>query len=177
MQKYTIIQGKIAKNEKNEHALWALAITATTTILGFCISTKNPGFCMLIAIILTSIMACMAILKRKIISDTSYIIVFLEPYLENVKYETRKFMLPSKFPTIFILSFVKYVPLVIFAFVFGILFCNYQTDSFNIIVTSVLMLAAYVICIYIMCLETNKKEWIKKWEKIKEKEDKVCGKH
>lgn len=172
--KKEIIEYSIANN-----SLWVLSITTIIDFLTTIASNniKDPNLCFFQLFIIVIFMSGIAVFKLNIIKRKSYIIAISEPNLKKTKFETRNFMLSSKIPVSVILSFIKYVPLAVFAFAFGILFCNYQTDLFNIIVTSVLMLAAYVICIYIMCLETNKKEWIKKWEKIKEKEDKVCGKH
>lgn len=164
MQEYLMLQGKIDKYKNLDHTLWALAITTIATILGFFISIKEPNLCFLPLLIITAIIASMVVVKQNIVKTESYIIVFLEPCLEGVKFETRNFLLPSKITTTS--SIISYVVLTLFAFGFGGIYCYYQSNLNYAISAAAVMCIAFLLCVYISWLEAGKKEWIKKWKKL-----------
>ena len=163
MQEYLMLQGKVDKYKNYDHTLWALAITATATILGFCITTRKTDLFILPLLMITSIMASMAVIKQNIIKIESYLIVLLEPKLEGVKFETRNFMLREKITIIF--SIIKYIFLLLVVVGFGGVYCYNQSNLNYVISAAAVMFIAFLLCFYISWLEAGKKEWIEKWKK------------
>lgn len=185
MEEYKMLREEIMFNLNKLH--WYISIVSTVSIALFAYIIKNPNDIILLSLFL----ATLVILEGRIHSVTesnirisTYMEVFLEPNLENIKWETYSHYKINKKNSHLIplvknhsINFITEINTVclligIIAFVFNVIII-YRSLNTNNIIFSILNLLFIIILGYMAVINGRgylyRDDYIKHWEQLKEK--------
>lgn len=177
-----ITEYKILRDEINQkidlvNSLTTFTLTTVVAILTFALMRKNPLLYLLPFCIIIPMYMRISYYRSAMVKISAYMIIFLEDEIEDINWETRNtylmdnierkdgsIVLSARYYENFVLSIICYI-LYIYNYISG-KEINI-TSIIYILAPSLLVIWIWHIVRHINDIESEKKEWIKEWEKVK----------
>lgn len=187
ISEYTSIKEEIQNKIELHNNLITFTITTTVALLAFAFSKENPFLFLVPFCILIPMSSRIAYYRLAFSKLSAYLIVFIEPELEECNWETRNYFLINinitdtktkiknsiimHYYDLFIISIICYV-LFLFYYLQNVTFITIN----YIIITNVLWPLGLVIYEFMLTKRINsgdkkKAEWIEKWNELKQLEN------
>lgn len=182
MYEYRMLREEIVYLMKLHKMLTLFLYSSIGVYLPFVLKQENPFYILTIYLIVLPIAYKNFYYREQLAKISGYMIIFLEPYLKGVNWESMNLILkrqPHKGKNTNIKQIVYYEYIIIYIFSFSIFI--YQYHNSQTIYKSALMLIFIIACILIgggwliekilkdKNIDRTREEWVQRWVKLKNK--------
>lgn len=176
IHEYEILRNELNQKIEMVNSLITFTLTTVVAILTFALTKQNALFYLLPFCIIIPMYMRIAYYRSAIVKLSAYMIVFLEPKIKELNWETRNACLMNtlkKNDKRIVLRAEYYEGIVVSIICYFLYFYNYIKDKpiniilvVQLIIPFVMVMWMFFIVKHINDIESEKQEWVKAWGKI-----------